>query len=515
MPILNLSFLILGGYDLQDPQTPKDITDRLLSMLNQYLVSNQSLELNKSFQIYLKVLSVAHMQARQPKQAKRKFGQLHVGHTSAKETRHYWALDPPLSYPNEPTKNVFADKCLLISFIFGLLQNSYFFSNKEDKRYLKIQNVNSTVKDLKNSACKLLLNELECLMQTTKLQIKGPYHLQATLTILHDTYKCQIFVFDNVANSSKLCHMYPPQFQDELQPIYLYKSENNHIMFIRHLKAYFRKNYTICFGCGLKFKQPYTKHLCPKRATCFACRRPYSSNRTYLHAKLIAYYCDRFATKEIPQVCVICNCTLYSNHCLKGHKLLCNGQGRFGFKCLKECQKFFYCNNNTSQDIKNSHYCSTNGYCKYCKQEKESDHLCKLQHVRPAPYHSRLCFFKILFISNDFPLMAMFLKEEKERGQFTKFTFVNNIIMNSNNHVLTSYLNFTYFKPDTKYASFRDLLKKRPIKITEDFLASIRHLEKPSSFEDQILAFMLQQQHTSFICEDSSSDHLVSIAPCA
>ena len=36
------------------------MTDRLLSMLYQYLLSNQSLELDRTFQIYFKVLSIDH-----------------------------------------------------------------------------------------------------------------------------------------------------------------------------------------------------------------------------------------------------------------------------------------------------------------------------------------------------------------------------------------------------------------------------------------------------------------------
>jgi len=37
-----------------------EMTDRILSMLSQYLLSNQSLTLNESFQVYLKVLSIDH-----------------------------------------------------------------------------------------------------------------------------------------------------------------------------------------------------------------------------------------------------------------------------------------------------------------------------------------------------------------------------------------------------------------------------------------------------------------------
>jgi len=50
-----------GSFDLQDPNAAAEMTDRVLSMLYEYLLSNQSLVLNETFQIYLKILSVDHM----------------------------------------------------------------------------------------------------------------------------------------------------------------------------------------------------------------------------------------------------------------------------------------------------------------------------------------------------------------------------------------------------------------------------------------------------------------------
>ncbi|MBM3938137.1 MAG: hypothetical protein FJ333_05720 [Sphingomonadales bacterium] len=53
--------LSTGGYDLQSQDAAAEMVDRLLSMLWQYLQSNQSLVLNDTFQVYMKVLSVDHM----------------------------------------------------------------------------------------------------------------------------------------------------------------------------------------------------------------------------------------------------------------------------------------------------------------------------------------------------------------------------------------------------------------------------------------------------------------------
>lgn len=47
-----------SGFDLQDDNATVKMTDRALTMLSQFLVSNQSLQLNSSFKVYLKVLSI-------------------------------------------------------------------------------------------------------------------------------------------------------------------------------------------------------------------------------------------------------------------------------------------------------------------------------------------------------------------------------------------------------------------------------------------------------------------------
>lgn len=56
-----------GGFDLQNPEAAAEMTDRVLSMLSQYLLSNQSLQVDETFQVYLKILSIEHMEHQQSK----------------------------------------------------------------------------------------------------------------------------------------------------------------------------------------------------------------------------------------------------------------------------------------------------------------------------------------------------------------------------------------------------------------------------------------------------------------
>ena len=52
-----------GGFDIQESGT--EIVERILKMLEQFLVSNQTLKLDNTFKVYLKVLSINHMKYNQ------------------------------------------------------------------------------------------------------------------------------------------------------------------------------------------------------------------------------------------------------------------------------------------------------------------------------------------------------------------------------------------------------------------------------------------------------------------
>ena len=116
-----------GGFDLQDDDSALEMTDRVLSMLYQYLLSNQSLELNESFQIYLKILSIEHLKFNatkpiQRKLSKRKVVKTHVGETS-RVYNYKWAIDVPQT-------GIFLGKCLLTCTILALAQHAF----SEDKK---------------------------------------------------------------------------------------------------------------------------------------------------------------------------------------------------------------------------------------------------------------------------------------------------------------------------------------------------------------------------------------------
>ena len=494
------------------------MTNRLLSMLSQYLTSNQALRLNDSFQIYFKVLSIDHLNYKKTikkKNLKRTFA-THVG-AKASVSMRYWALDPPsvlFHHKEKQTLNVFEGKCLLLCTIFALLQHS-FFENKTNKGYLLMLKLFCKNVYKKSKAHQFLSQELEKLFSVTKLKTIGPYHLQTTIKLLSETYKCQFFIFDGLSNSNKLVYMFPFSYDDSLKPIYLYRPahERKHVIFIKHIRSYFRSNYSICFACKRKFKDSYHKHLCKEKKCCFACRRFLQTSTTYSNERLNYLFCDKDITTEKIFKCEICNCTIFSKKCFEGHRKLCNGKGYFGYKC-DNCQKFLTSSKGqTSLQIKSNHVCSGDRQCKFCFEKEDFDHFCKLKHLKFASFHTRLGFFKINTLSNDpyFPILAIILREESNnevRGLFTKYCFSHELLKATNDKV-DNFYTFSYFCQNTKHCNF--VRGKISEKITADYLINVGQLQKTRTFNTDLLLFFLEKNDTTYICQDEHSYTMVNI----
>ena len=281
------------GFDLQEQGADENMIERLLQMLVNFLISNQSLELNETFKIYLKILSIDHLNFKRKsniKDTKRKksFKRTHVGGNS-KLYNYSWAFNIPCCYESQSVLNTFKNKCLLMSCILGLLQNNFFKSNRIDKRFLKAQWINSSSTYKKNVAGKLLSAELVNFLEKTKLSGNGPFEILSTAKIISQTFNCQIFIFDGISNSKKLCFMYPKEYNPSLIPIYLYKPNDNptHVLFIKNLNSYFRGNFRVCLACKRTFRSTVNVHLCCKLKCCFACRKFYQTPSTFIHEKLV------------------------------------------------------------------------------------------------------------------------------------------------------------------------------------------------------------------------------------
>ena len=168
-------------------------------MLSQYLISNQTLQLNNTFKLYLKILSIDSVKFKnynRNKTNKKRTPSFYLNRKktigartkATKKFNYFWALDVPNSFPKAPENDIFKDKCLLTSVILGLLQHSYYKSNKIDKRFEKVQYINSTLVTHKNIAGKIILDEVFNIFSVTNLPNYGPYELYSTAKILSETF---------------------------------------------------------------------------------------------------------------------------------------------------------------------------------------------------------------------------------------------------------------------------------------------------------------------------------------
>ena len=239
------------------------------------------------------------------------------------------------------------------------------------------------------------------------------------------------------------------------------------------------------------------------------------TSETFVHQDLLRFFCDKFVTMDKPFTCEICCCTMNSKHCYNGHKLLCNGAGHFGFKCQTHCKRFFYANGTlTSKQLKESHNCFDFSICKFCYKKKESDHICKLRWPKAIMSHNRLCFFNIIFNENENldPYLALFYREEKERGNFTKYCFVNETPFGFSNETSEDYLSYNYFPSDLDVPNkdFLSLNRRKKRKSTEDFRRNSAKLSE-NRLRTKILKFILDEnyRHTTFICNSSSNETIL------
>lgn len=395
------------------------------------------------------------------------------------------------------------------------MQHRFYLSQRVDTTFLYLQSINSTIRKKTTHARNILKKELANLFSVTKLQQIGPYQLQATCKILSEHYKCQFFVFGNSTSTHKINFMYPEQYNDSLIPIYLYQSFNDltHLIFIKNLKSYFRSNYSICFECKKSFKSYNYRHFCKKRSSCFVCRRFFQSDKTFVHEKLQTEFCDKLLTNETPFMCSICNCTIFSQHCYKGHKQFCNGDGHFGWKCMTGCNRFIYASQNrTSKLIRDTHSCSDRAICRYCFKLKEQNHICKLKEFQAVPFHSRLAFVTIIMTEecHGKPLFSLFFIEEgtgfSERG-----CFKNHIIADPklNFKINKDFFSFSYFLKSMKNTDFEKL--RQSFKLTQDFQNIQKSLQtsKDSSFNEQFALFLISSPSTTFICHDDTGKIMV------
>jgi hypothetical protein len=408
--------------------------------------------------------------------------------------------------------------------VLGLLQKQYI--EKKNKKFIQIcRSINGKNQTKQKKVGNIIVEEINKIVFATKLPENGPYELETTCKILSEYLNCQFIIFNGIHQESNILFMYPSTYQDNLHPIFIYNPnlETNHLVYIKRLSSFYSKNFRICFACKKNFKAKTSKrpmHLCRHRTSCFCCRRFYQSSSTYINESLKHEFCDRNVTKELSFQCTLCNLTIFSKHCLQGHRRFCSGsKGNFGYKCLT-CGQFTYRTGNTNfEDMVKNHVCGLlKKQCLICFKENEFNHLCELKKDKISidwPKLGFIVFDEYLKEDQNIPFCALIYREENERGNFTKYTFFD---ANFNSEVKeskikeTNSLFFKYFL-DTQENKFET--KEKPPKQTDDFKINYNKLQNINnpSFMESILQFILNPNFldTTYICADNHSIFLMSI----
>ncbi len=259
-------------------------------------------------------------------------------------------------------------------------------------------------------------------------------------------FSCQFYVFHLYTGT--LLYKVPDQFDSSLRQLYFSAESDDtgdlkNISIIQNLLAFFRMFGVFCFFCEKFFRGHGTQHKCPKTASCFACRRPLLTSRTYITKKTKSLFCDGGIAANTANECPKCNMRLLTSDCARHHnQRVC----RWGVLCQK-CDTYIYVSKFVAKNkVLESHVCGLH-QCYFCGlAEKKSEHVCKINLPKIDNNFTNLGFLNFEF-SGQSPLKCIdcfkdnsvcgfcsdninknivvcdALIETTERGQFESFTF--------------------------------------------------------------------------------------------
>ena len=383
-----------GNYNVR--ADPELVTNRILTMLYNFLTSHMSLRLNQSFRFNIKVLSLRHANDR----VQRGGFNPHLLNGSFSINKKKYLFYLPEGF--EGSENVFAQNCLLISIILGhYLNKSLEFNGQNFCRtvYKCFSNINSKdIREQKKAGLAILDEVSRVCFENKIIDQMGPHSLDELAPKLTNYFDCQLIVFNNLI-SEKISYIYPPSFDDSKRTIFLFQEINcegkSHVSLIDRLKYFQRLNFIICFYCEKVFKSRskiFYLHKCQKTKTCNSCNRFLVKENTYLNKENFQNYCLQ---ENENLSCPKCLKTMNNKGCLKYHK--CSE-----FFCEK-CQLSIKRRVKLSlEETKRLHKCFQK-FCFICKSFTNSAilHTCTLQKTEIDKYQPALGFFNFQIVNSN------------------------------------------------------------------------------------------------------------------
>ena len=423
--------IITGNYSLF---TPADILSySIVDLLIRYLVSHETMKLDHSFNIAIKLLSQEHVQFRVEKKRNliphvpSSVSDFASGKKKVNSHNNFWQFDTENGYLDQP--NVFETKCLILSCLIGYYHKNYLKNprSKIGSKYKVISKLHSSkVDEIKEAGLFLntefynLIGKIQKLQKNseTKLPMYGPYDVQKTLPLISQALENAIIIV--YSNISKSKHWSSVEENDFTKPyIYLLFDPNSeqgqdnsgHMTTIIKPKTFFNLYGYHCLDCKKTVRQSSTiYHKCSSNLQgCVSCRRFCKEINFYDEPSFESYFCDKLTVPFVTQICDECNSFIYSENCQENHSRFCNQ----GFYCTI-CKSFKRKKTGETLEQAKKNHIHGEKECGTCHQVYiGNDHQCALEKMKSQTSWKNIGFCHFVQFSNEESNKDIFELKEK------------------------------------------------------------------------------------------------------
>ena len=302
---------------------------------------------------------------------------------STRKRPQNWRRTVPLGYPSSP--EAFKKQNSIIALIFA-----YYFSlwrdGSDPVTFRMLSHHCSQKVSEREEVGKYIKFVLEPFKRNLLENCFDSIHLLAHNLIGKKIFFCdfsseyifdvQIHIFSST--SSYLLASFPPNFAPCKTQLFflgnLIEGQIKNLEIITDIEKYFLVFGYFCFFCKSFFKSKGTQHKCNKTATCFCCRRPIETPKTYKFSK--NYFCDSGVSPNISKQCSKCNVRLFTPNCAKQHSSKVCKNGWFCESCKKYTFRSRFVKSRI--EISKTHICGQE-QCSFCGEIKNKNHSCPLQ----------------------------------------------------------------------------------------------------------------------------------------
>lgn len=467
------------GMNLNSPS--EAIVKHILSTFYIFSNSEDTLRLDKGFNIYFKVLSHSNVILG----SKRRKAYLN-SKLGCNETYFITGC----IQIKESVQAQFENLCLLVSAL--ILFAKY-------KHYDLFQTLKPLWSPLQNDekACSILKFELKSLAHNLQLPLLGPYPLEI-LNDIAKLYDVQFHVIFNIQIEYGSIESFPHKLDLSLKQLFLFQSSTSHVIAIDNLHTFFlERKKKFCLECKRSYYYYYSHFCIKKEYQCKQCFGHLYDEKFFSENKNLPFsFCNSTIQTELETLfCQKCNVTFKTKLCFENHRK--NRVCKRRSNCLK-CQ------------TKEVHECfqKSQYFCQNCNQNviKGNHDFCKLFIHKPSRVWEKLFFFDFIYATNSVnSLLSCGIFCEKERGRFDKIVFTANYDSINDEKF--------YFDYDPKKLRPELPSKNNNYNIeTSNLIETLQHKKQKSIEEKFLLFFFLNASKNSvFLSANQNNNNMSTV----